>query len=66
MKDRTNPCVHYTFCGGTCQKGIKDVSMTKCSHCEKYRPRKSNAPKENMRTKRQKDRDRHDQWKKEY
>ncbi len=35
------------------------------TNCPKYRPRKNNQKKESVRDKRQKDKDRHDQWKKD-
>lgn len=63
MKDRINPCISYTNCGGTCLKGVKNVTMEKCKHCDKYRPRKSYKKPENVKSRRQKDRDRHDNWK---
>lgn len=41
MKDRTLPCIYYTCCNGTCQKGFKEVTLSKCKNCKKYKPRKS-------------------------
>lgn len=66
MKDRLNPCIYYICKGETCQKGIKEVDMLKCSHCAKYRPRKSNTHTESIRSKRQKSKDKSDRkigWK---
>ena len=61
-KDRLNPCIHYVCKGETCKKGFKDVTLAKCKTCEKYRPRKSGQKQESVKQKRQKDKDRHDNW----
>ena len=61
-KDRLNPCIHYVCKGETCKKGFKDVTLAKCKTCEKYRPRKLGQKQESVKQKRQKDRDRHDNW----
>ena len=63
MKDRTLPCIYYTCCNSTCQKGFKEVTLNKCKNCKKYKPRKSKKKQESVRSKRQKDKDRHDNWK---
>ena len=63
MKDKIQPCIHYVCCGETCKKGFKDVTLSKCKNCKKYCPRKSKKKMEGIRAKRQKDRDRHDNWK---
>lgn len=62
MKDRRVPCVHYVCYGETCGKGFKDVTMDKCKNCPKYRPRKVAKKEKSVRSKRQKDKDRHDRW----
>lgn len=41
MKDRLIPCVNYICAGETCLKGVKEVTMSKCQHCQKYQPRKT-------------------------
>ncbi len=64
MKDRIAPCIYYTCAGGICQKGKKDVTLAKCKNCPKYRPRKSNHRPETISSKRRKDKDRHDNWRK--
>lgn len=66
MKDRTNPCIFYVCYGENCKKGVKNVTMAKCKNCDKYRGRKNNHRPEPMKNRRQKDRDRHDNWKKDY
>ena len=66
MKDILNPCIHYLCCGEACKKGFKNVTLSKCKNCSKYRPRKSGKKTESIKSKRQKDRDRHDNWKKNY
>lgn len=66
MKDRLTPCIHYVCCGETCKKGIKNVDMNKCKNCNKYRPRKTTKKQESIQSKRRKDKDRHDNWKKDY
>lgn len=63
MKDKVQPCVHYVCCGEDCKKGFKNVTLTKCKNCKKYHARKSNKKAESVKAKRQKDRDRHDNWK---
>lgn len=63
MKDRTSPCIYYVCANADCKKNRKNVTLKKCKNCPKYRPRKS--PKtESVKSRRQKDRDRHDNWKK--
>ena len=47
------------------KKGFVKVDMKKCKNCPKYHPRKDSGKKESIRDKRQKDKDRHDSWKKE-
>lgn len=66
MKDRTLPCIHYVCAGETCKKGFQAVTMKKCKNCPKYRPRKQSKRPESVSSKRRKDRDRHDNWKKNY
>jgi sulfur relay (sulfurtransferase) complex TusBCD TusD component (DsrE family) len=61
-KDRVNPCIYYVCYGADCQKGIKNVDMSKCKNCSKYRGRKNNHKQESIKTKRQKDKDRHDRY----
>lgn len=63
MKDRNNPCIYYVCAHADCEKGRKDVTMDKCKNCNKYRPRKNTHKKESIKSKRQKDKDRHDNWK---
>ena len=46
-KDRLKPCIYYVCKGETCKK---------------YLPRKSGQKQESVKQKRQKDRDRHDNW----
>lgn len=60
MKDRTLPCIHYVCHGEDCKKGFKNVDLAKCKNCPKYRARKSNHKPENIKIRRQKDKDRHD------
>lgn len=62
MKDRIFPCIYYTWHNGICEKGFKNVTLAKCKNCPKYRPRSGKKP-ENIKMRRQKDRDRHDNWK---
>lgn len=62
MQDRTRPCIYYICANADCAKGIKDVTLRKCKNCTKYRPRKTNKKHESVRIKRQKDKDRHDDW----
>ena len=66
MKDRTVPCIYYTYAHGTCEKGIVDVTCKRCKNCQKYRPRKTGRKQTPIHIRRQKDKDRHDNWKKEY
>ena len=66
MKDRTRPCIYYVCAGADCQKGIKDVTLAKCKNCPKYRPRKQSKRPESIKSRRQKDKDRHDNWKSAY
>lgn len=63
MKDRLVPCVSYVCAGETCKKGFKNVTMAKCKNCSKYKPRKVTKKHESIKSKRQKDKDRHDNWK---
>ena len=63
MKDRLTPCIHYTHPYGDRAKGFHDVTLKTCSHCPKYRPRKTGKRPEPVARKRQKDKDRHDNWK---
>lgn len=64
MRDKLNPCIYYVCAGGDCTKGRKNVTMAKCKNCSKYRARKNNHKPEPIKLKRQKDKDRHDNWKK--
>lgn len=66
MKTRELICIYYVCAHADCLKNRKDVTMDKCQHCQKYRARKTNKKKESVKVKRQKDKDRHDNWKKEY
>ena len=63
MKDRINPCIHYFSKGFTCNKCFVNVDISKCKNCPKYQPRKCNKKKESIKVKKQKDIDRHDNWK---
>ena len=63
MKDRLNPCIYYICANADCKKGFKEVTMDKCKNCKKYCPRKSSKKKEPIKLKRQRDKDRHDNWK---
>ena len=65
MRDRLEPCIYYVCKDADCKKGFVKVDLKKCKNCPKYRPRKNNQKKESVRDKRQKDKDRHDQWKKD-
>ena len=60
MKDRLQPCVYYICKGSDCAKGFRDVDMKKCKNCEKYKPRPNPKKRESVRSRRQKDKDRHD------
>ena len=66
MKDRNIPCIYYTCAGGICKKNFKDVTLKKCKNCAKYKPRKLSKRPENIKIKKRKDRDRHDNWKTNY
>lgn len=63
MKDK-NVCIYYTYHNGTCEKGYKNIDLKKCSRCPHNRPRKDTSHKIPLSKKRQKDIDRHDNWKK--
>lgn len=65
MKDRTTPCVYYTCAHSICNKNFKDVTMKKCKNCSKYKPRKVTVKQLSVKSKRQKDKDKHDNWKQE-
>ena len=62
MRDRVEPCIYYICKGSDCKKGFVKVDMRKCKNCPKYHPRKNTKKKESVRSKRQKDKDRHDSW----
>ena len=62
MKDRIEPCIYYVCKDATCKKGFVKVNLKKCKNCPKYQPRKNSKKKESVRSKRQKDKDRHDSW----
>lgn len=66
MKDRTIPCIYYVCAHEPCEKNFKDVTMKRCKNCPKYRPRKTDKRQEPISHKRAKDKDRHDNWRKEY
>lgn len=66
MTDRIIPCISYVCAGADCLKGKKEVTMKKCQTCKKYRPRKTSKRPEPVGVKRRKDRERHDNWKREY
>lgn len=63
MKDRTVPCVSYVCAHADCLRGYKDVTVKRCKNCPKYRPRKTTKRPETVKSKREKDRNRHDNWK---
>ena len=63
MRDRIEPCIYYVCMGADCRKGFVKVDMKKCKNCPKYQPRKNPKKKESLRSRRQKDKDRHDSWK---
>ncbi len=63
MKDRVSPCIYYVCKGADCKKGFVKVDLKRCKNCPKYQPRKSAEKRESVREKRQKDKDRHDNWK---
>lgn len=55
MKDRTILCEFYVCAGVDCKKGKKEVTMTKCKNCKKYRPRKTgNVKQESIKSKKDK------------
>ena len=62
MRDRVEPCIYYICKGSDCKKGFVKVDMRKCKNCSKYQPRKNSKKMESVRSKRQKDKDRHDSW----
>lgn len=63
MKDKNTPCIYYICAHEECQKHFKDVTLNKCKNCKKYKPRKITKKQETVKQKRQKDKDRHDNWK---
>ena len=63
MKDRTQPCIYYVCKDADCKKGLVKVDLKKCKNCPKYKPRKVTKRPESVKNKRQKDKDRHDNWK---
>ena len=63
MKDRTQPCIYYVCKDADCKKGLVKVDLKKCKNCPKYKPRKATKRPESVKNKRQKDKDRHDNWK---
>ena len=63
MKDRTQPCIYYVCKDADCKKGLVKVDLKKCKNCPKYKPRKLTKKPESVKNKRQKDKDRHDNWK---
>lgn len=65
-KDRPVPCIYYICAHADCQKGFHDVTNKRCKNCDKYRPRKTGRRPEPISHKRQKDRDRHDNWRSDY
>ena len=65
MRDRLEPCIYYVCKDADCKKGFVKVDMKKCKNCPKYQPRKNSQKKESVKDKRQKDKDRHDSWKRE-
>lgn len=65
-KDRPVPCIYYVCAHADCQKGFRDVTTKRCKNCDKYRPRKTGRCPEPISHKRQKDRDRHDNWRSDY
>lgn len=62
MKDRNIPCIYYVCHGADCKKNFKNVDISKCKNCPKYRPRKVSKRPENIKIRRQKDKDRHDKY----
>lgn len=65
-KDRTVPCIYYVCAHAECQKGFRDVTTRRCKNCAMYRPRKTTHRAEPISRRRQKDRDRHDDWRNNY
>lgn len=65
-KDRPVPCIYYVCAHADCQKGFRDVTTKRCKNCDKYRPRKTGRRPEPISHKRQKDRDRHNNWRNDY
>jgi|GEM_PF-1823368 len=65
MKDRESPCIYYVCKDADCKKGFVKVDLKKCKNCPKYEPRKTTKKEESVKVKRQKDRDRHDNWRKD-
>ena len=61
-KDRLVPCIHYVCAHADCGRGYRDVTVKRCRTCPEYRPRKTGRRPEPVSRKRQKDRDRHDDW----
>ena len=62
MKDRIIPCIHYVCKDADCKKGFAKVTMKKCKNCPKYQPRKETRRAEPLKIRKQKDRDRHEDW----
>lgn len=58
MQDR-NVCIYYDHKGADCKKGFKAVAMKKCKNCKKHQGRKG-VKTEDIKSKRQKDKDKHD------
>ncbi len=63
MKDRIQPCIYYVCKNADCKKGFVNVDFKKCKNCPKYKARKTTKKPESVKAKRQKDKDRHDNWK---
>lgn len=51
MKDRTVPCIYYTYKDGPCDKRGISVCMKDCQTCKKYEPRKNGQPRPDNRSK---------------
>ena len=62
MKDRIIPCIHYVCKDADCKKGFAKVTMKKCKNCPKYQARKETRRGEPLKIRKQKDRDRHEDW----
>jgi hypothetical protein len=45
-----------------CKKGFAKVTMKKCKNCPKYQARKETRRGEPLKIRKQKDRDRHEDW----